>query len=408
MDTTGCLLVRRLSDRTQPAVATVTCRVSGLRITVFLALQERWRSATLAPWPQRTSSTPWVGPSPTTSQQAALDMNAALLSGLLAYGDAPSPAVRAHILLTGIQTDPLSLATDALEIVAVIWYLAGVRRLARRGRRWSPYATSAYVAGVAALWVAVGSGLAAYDEVNVTLHVIQHLLLMMVAPPLIGLGKPITLASQASPRRVQVGLLKIVHNHVLTVLTFPVVAWFVYYGIMYSYFEDRGIYDYSISHQLFHDATHLIFFVGGYLYWSAIVGTDPTRWRLPISLRAASVFFGMPFEAFLGISVSDYLTPIDPINTLANTHAADEMFWAGAMFVSALCLASIGVQWFHQLDRETRQEDRRVQAQAATARARAEGLGVKDLREGWTVPWWRLAELQAQQHQNPPQPETER
>lgn len=306
----------------------------------------------------------------------------------------------AHILLTGIETDPLALAAGALEIIAIVWYLAGVRRLAKHGRRWSPWATAAYTAGVATIWVAVGSGLAAYDEVNVALHVVQHLLLMMVAPPLIALGKPITLASQASHRRVQVALLKIVHSRALAALTFPVVAWFLYYGTMYAYFEDRALYDYSIDHQLFHQATHLVLFVVGYLYWQPIVGSDPTRWRLPGPIRAGSVFLGMPFEAFLGISVSRSPIPIDPINTLTDTQNAGETFWLGAMFISALCLASVGVQWFRQLDRETRQEDRRVQPQAAATRARAEQLGITGLREGWTVPSWRLAQLEAQQRRS--------
>ena len=326
----------------------------------------------------------------------------ALVTGLVAYGDAPSSTVRAHILLTGIQTDPLALAADAVEIAAVVWYLAAVRRLSGRGRRWSPYPTTAFVAGVISVWVAVGSGLAAYDEVNVTTHVIQHLLLMMVAPPLIALGKPVTLASQAAHRRLQVVLLKIVHSRLLAVATFPVLAWFVYYATMYAYFENRGLYDYSINHRLFHDATHLAFFAVGYLYWQPLVGTDPTRWRLPIAARAGSIFLGMPFRSVPRISVSELTTPIDPINSLANTHAAGETFWAGAVLISGLCLASVGVQLFRQLGQEAVREDRRVQAHTTEVQGRAERLRVQGLRDGWTVPWWRLAELEAQQRRSRP------
>lgn len=316
--------------------------------------------------------------------------------GLATYGDAPSGAVRVHLLLSGVQTGPLALVADAAVIVAVIWYLLAVRRLAVRCRRWSPGSTVSFLAGVAVVWIAVGSGLAAYDEVNVTLHVVQHLLLMMVAPPLIAIGRPVTLASQAASRRTQVVLLRVVHSRAVAVVTFPVLTWFLYFGTMYAYFQDRGLYDYSIEHKLFHDATHLIFLVIGYLYWQPIVGGDPTRWRLPIPARAGSVFLGMPFEAFLGISISQDAVPIDPINSLANTHAGGETFWAGAMFVTALWLAFLGGRWFRELGREPRREDVRVQTQAAAARARAEKLGVQGLRDGWTVPWWRLQQIEAE------------
>ena len=326
-------------------------------------------------------------------------------AGLVAYGGAPSSTVSAHVLLIGVQTGPLALAGTAVEICAVVWYAAAVRRLSKQGRPWSPYATAAFVAGVLSIWVAVGSGLAAYDEVNVTAHVIQHLVLMMVAPPLVALGQPITLASQAAHRRTQVALLAIVHSRTLATLTFPVLTWFAYYGTMYAFFENRNLYDYSINHPYFHDATHLVFFAVGYLYWQPLVGGDPTRWRLPIVVRAGSIFLGMPFEAFLGISISEVTIPIDPINTLANTRAAGETFWVAAMFLSGLCLASVGLQLFRQLGKDAPREDRWVEAHTAEFQARAEQLGMQDLPEGWTVPLWRLAELEDRQKRSrPPQP----
>ncbi|HLI55304.1 MAG TPA: cytochrome c oxidase assembly protein [Acidimicrobiales bacterium] len=321
--------------------------------------------------------------------------------GLLAYGEAPSAAVRAHILLLGVQTGPLALIADAFEAAAIVWYLAGVRRLARRGRRWPLLSSAAFVGGVVAVWVGIGSGLAAYDDVNVTLHVVQHLLLMMVAPPLITLGRPITLASQAAHHRTQVKLLKVVHSRVVAVLTFPVLTWFLYYGMMYAMLEDRGVYDYTVAHPLVHDGVHLALLAVGFLYWQPLVGTDPTRWRLPLPARAGSIFLGMPFEAFLGISISEFSVPIDPINTLANTHMAGDTFWTFSMAISALCIATVAAQWFRQLEREKGQEDRRARVQAEASTALARQLGVEGVREGWSVPWWRLAELEAQRRRRP-------
>jgi cytochrome c oxidase assembly factor CtaG len=332
-------------------------------------------------------------------------MHPLVASGLLAYGDAPNSTVTAHILLTGIQTGPLALLADGIEAAAVVAYLIGVRRLARRGRRWSPWATAAFTAGMLSVWVAVGSGLAAYDEVNVVMHVVQHVLLMMIAAPLIALGKPITLATQASLRPNQTRLVGIVHHPVVAALTFPVLGWFLYYGTMYGYFMDGGVYHYSINHPLFHDSTHLIFLVVGYLYWQPLIGGDPTRWRLSPPVRILAVFLGMPFEAFLGIAIRMLTQPIDPINTLANTQSAGQTFWILAMLASSLCIAVIAIEWFIETDRQTAREDRRALAVAEQAQARAQQLGVEGVREGWTVPWWRLAQLEAQQRRQGPRPQ---
>ena len=296
------------------------------------------------------------------------------MPSLFAFADAPSAHVSAHVLLTGIQSGPLDLLADGIEVMAVALYLLGVRRLARRGRHWSRWSAAAFLGGVAVVWIAIGSGLAAYDEINVTMHVIQHVLLMMIAPPLIALGKPVTLASQAASRRRQVRILKLVHSPVVAVLTFPIVAWIVYYVTMYAYFM-TGLYPYSIAHPLFHDATHLWFFGVGLLYWQPIVGLDPTRWRMSYPVRIGSLFLGMPFEAFLGIGITELPKPISPINTLANTHTAGDTFWILAMIVTGLCLGTVVLQWFRQLDRETVQEDRRVQATSAENRARAGAVG---------------------------------
>jgi cytochrome c oxidase assembly factor CtaG len=104
-------------------------------------------------------------------------------------GDPSMSAVQLHVVLTGVQTDRLALVADTVDVLVVFAYVCGVRRLAARGRSWSEAASAAFVGGIVCVWVAVGSGLAAYDDVNATIHMTQHALLMMVAAPLLALGK---------------------------------------------------------------------------------------------------------------------------------------------------------------------------------------------------------------------------
>ena len=319
-------------------------------------------------------------------------------ASLLAFADAPRSAVSLHVLLTGLQTGPLAAISEAVELLVVGLYLLGVRRLARRGRTWPAWNTGAFVAGMFVVWIAVGSGLAAYDTVNVTMHVVQHVLLMMVAPPLLALGKPVTLATQAGSRTNQVRIVKLLHGPVVAAITFPVVVWFLYYGTMYGDFM-TGIYQYSVVHPLFHDASHLWFLAVGYLYWQPLIGLDPARWRWSYPARAGSLFLGMPFEAFLGIGIAGLPRPLAPINTLADTHTGGDTFWILSMVVTGVCMAIVILQWFRQLERETVREDRRVELAAAENRALAAELGV-EVPDGATIPWWRVDELQRQRSQS--------
>jgi cytochrome c oxidase assembly factor CtaG len=85
---------------------------------------------------------------------------------------------------------PVAL-TAGLLLVALI-YLCGWFRVRRVASTAIPlWRAEAFVLGLVALWVAVGSSLAAMDHELLTIHMIQHLIVAAVAPPLIWLGAPV-------------------------------------------------------------------------------------------------------------------------------------------------------------------------------------------------------------------------
>jgi putative copper resistance protein D len=204
-------------------------------------------------------------------------------------------------------------AADAMEFAAVVLYLAGVHRLVAKGRRWAPSSTAAFITGVVCIWVAVGSPLANYDDVSAPVHVVQHALLMMVAPPLIALGRPITLAIQAARRPNQIRIIKVVHSGALAALTFPAAAWLVYYGSMYACFLDRDLYRYLLAHPLAHDLSHAVLLIIGCLYWQPLVGGDPSRWRLSHRACVLSTGTGALSELLLGVAVVASYGPLTPV-----------------------------------------------------------------------------------------------
>ena len=70
-------------------------------------------------------------------------------------------------------------------------YLRGWLRLRRRDpRRWQPRQPSAFLAGLFAIFLALASPIDSFALYLLQVHMVQHLLLMMAAPPLLWLGEP--------------------------------------------------------------------------------------------------------------------------------------------------------------------------------------------------------------------------
>src|SRR5439155_21867767 len=100
-------------------------------------------------------------------------------------------------LFTETSVDPL---LAALLVLAAGLYLYGVRRLRLRGDRWSPLRTVSWLAGgLGSIAFATMTGLGAYDEALFSAHMVQHMILSMVAPVFLALAAPVTLALRTLP-----------------------------------------------------------------------------------------------------------------------------------------------------------------------------------------------------------------
>jgi putative membrane protein len=280
--------------------------------------------------------------------------------------DAVSPPIRVHTLLTGWQTGALSLVSLAVEVALAVWYVMSVRRLARRGRSWSPWRTASFLGGTLMVVIAVQSGLASYDDSVFAVHVVQHLLLMNVAPILLALSAPVTLALQASERRTQQGLLKVLHHRAVEFVTNPVFVVLVAYGTMIGYFL-TPLYNLSLEHPLLHNLSHLHFLVSGCLFWWLVVGRDPSRWRLTHPVKLGILAIGIPVTAVLGISLTGARASVAPLfHTVADTHRGGSILWVVGEVTTVVAMAIIVYQWIQYEERQAVRADRQLDSQAQT------------------------------------------
>ena len=273
-------------------------------------------------------------------------------------------------VVTEAAVDPTAAI---LTVVAAMLYLGGVRRLARRGRRWSPMRSLSFAVGVAFLLVATQSGLAAYDTVLFSAHIVQHVLLGVVAPLFLALGAPVTLALQASRRHTQVNLLRLIRSRPMQALAHPVVAFALFsLSLFVLYFS--GLYQLSLQNDIVHAWTHIHFVVVGSLFFWVTIGLDPVAHRVPYGARLLIVALTVPFHAFLALALLSTVEPLAAawyqgaegrpigIDLLADQRVGATIMWLIGDLIGLVVCGIIAIQWYHHEERQTRRIDRVLDA----------------------------------------------
>lgn len=283
-------------------------------------------------------------------------------------------------LLTETRLDPL---VTAVILLAAGLYFWGVRRLADRGVRWPLGRQIAwYVGGLGTLAIAIVSGLATYDDVLFSAHMVQHMLLGMVAPIFLALGAPVTLALRALPRRGRAVLVAILHSRVVKVITFPAVGWLLFVASPFAlYFT--GWYPATLDNDLLHTLLHVHFVLVGMLFFWPLIGVDPIPGRLPHPMRVLLLVTTLPLHVVLGLTIMTERTVIAAhhYNALAlpwsdpflDQRVGGGLLWASGDVIGLLMLGAAVLQWKRASEREAAREDRRLdRLEEAAARRVAE------------------------------------
>jgi cytochrome c oxidase assembly factor CtaG len=239
-----------------------------------------------------------------------------------------------------------------------------------------PWRMWAWMGGLAALVLALASPIEFYDTTLFSAHMIQHLLLMMVAAPLLVLGAPITLLLRvSSPEARRKWILPVLHSRIVSIISYPVVAWVLFAGVMwFTHFSP--IFDAALDDFALHRLEHALYLGTAMLFWWPVIGADPSPHRMSYPARLGYLALGMPFMSFLGLVIfsaqnvlyEHYLT-LDRDwgwTVLEDQNWAGGIMWAGgdAAFVLALLL-TVGA-WLRHEEREGKREDFRLARQKAT------------------------------------------
>jgi cytochrome c oxidase assembly factor CtaG len=273
---------------------------------------------------------------------------------------------------------------DPYLFVGTVWaaglYLVGVWVLRSRGDHWPVGRTVSFVVlGMGSFYVATSSGLAAYDTVLLSVHMVQHMVLSMAVPLFLALGAPVTLALRTLPATPRGWLTAVLHSPVVKVLSFPpltlglfvVSPWALYF---------TGWYDASLRSTYVHEMMHLHLVLVGTLFFWPLVGPDPVPGRVSYPFRMLMIFLTLPFHAFLGTTIMDQEEVIAeewytslPMSWLPDAaedqRLAGGILWGSGDVVGLVVFGVLFVQWVRSSMQEARREDRRLDRLEAREKA---------------------------------------
>lgn len=218
-----------------------------------------------------------------------------------AHSGAVLPGSIAEVLRDGWTADPATLLPVA---IATGWYAFGVARAMKEGRAaaLSPGGTIAFAGGIAVVLLALQSPIDVVSEDLFSVHMVQHLLLMLVAPPLFVCSDCLLMFLRAlAPRerklvaRVWVSA-KIGRGYHF--IMHPIPVWLLTCGT-FVFWHAPGPYQWAIENNAIHILEHLSFFATSLMFWTLVLPIHNRRPRLDhgaalLLVIATAVLSGLP------------------------------------------------------------------------------------------------------------------
>jgi putative copper resistance protein D len=242
------------------------------------------------------------------------------------------PAFGWHAVLTQWEFAPVVTAATGAAAAAYLW---GAWRVARRHptRPWPWWRTALFLGGLAVVVLATESGIGGYDDVLAWDHMIQHLLLLMIAPPLLVAGQPVTLLLHASRNPLHTWAKRAVRCRAAAFLTWPPFGLLAYCGTIVGT-HLTVLSRLIMQNQILHNAEHVLYLVVGYLFFLPLLGQEPIRWRVSYPIRLLVLALAMPVDTFTGL-VLGYANRGDVVPVEARPPGApapvQDLHWAGAV-----------------------------------------------------------------------------
>jgi len=178
---------------------------------------------------------------------------------------------------------PPFFLTAAVLLCAVIYAHGWLALRRTRRAQFTAARLAAFQSGLAVIWIAIASPLDGFADALLSAHMVEHLLLMSFAPPLLLLGAPQVPLLRGLPRIVTVRVLgPLLRSRALRALgrflVMPVVAWLAM-NLFFLGWHVPAAYDFALEHERWHDFEHICFLGSSILFWWPLIRPWPAHSR---------------------------------------------------------------------------------------------------------------------------------
>ena len=236
--------------------------------------------------------------------------------------------------------------------------------------------TVAWVAALLTTGIAIFSFVGVYDGELFWDHMVQHLLLIMVAAPLYAIASPLQLAWRGTSGTAHLAVTEALRNPVAKFFGHPAVA-FVLYAVVIPISHLTSWYNLTLTDESVHNFEHLVFLLVGYLFWRQIFGNDPNCYRLYPALQFFYLFLAIPIDTFSGLSLAGEAHEIFPAyfathrtwgpSYVIDLHMGGSIMWVVGDTLMLWPMIPVAIRWMHMEERKAVRIDHELEMQAAGA-----------------------------------------
>ncbi len=252
-----------------------------------------------------------------------------------------------------------------LGLVAATWIYVRGRRAVKRRSDADNLRTSCFAGALLAIGIALVSPLNALSDALASAHMVQHVLLVLVAAPLLALsapsatllrGTPSPLHKALGPWRGRLGQMW----RRLPVGPNVAALWLLHTGALW-FWHAALPYEAALNNEIVHVTEHVTFLITALLFWHIVIGVRATE-RIPQGLGAMLVFTMALQSGFLSLLLtfarspwySTYVgtTRAWGLEPLADQQLAGVIMWIPAGFVYLGVALALFVSWIRSSDPE--------------------------------------------------------
>jgi putative membrane protein len=244
--------------------------------------------------------------------------------------------------------------TPAAGAICIAVYIRAVTLYNKKfpGRSYSFLRIACFVIGVGCIIIALLPTVDALADRSFAAHMAQHMVLALVAPPLVLLGAPLLLLAAVPSQRTARRITGFAHGALGRAIFAPITGWLLFVSVLWAT-HFSPLYEAALEHPAMHVVEHGLFLTAAFLFWGAVVQVGYAPRAVPFPARMLYVFLAIPQGAFLGLAIyaargvlyPHYLQMQSAASALADQQNGGAVMWIAGGFIMFVAFMLTAAAW---------------------------------------------------------------